>query len=234
MRFSQPTDFGLTDVQGDQATLLRGREESIDLTCSSEAPQCDASSRPAPTNMDHTNGPSVPDLDSIGSIREAEEVVAATNISADYHGSTIDRIRLHHQSDTNDVRPPSNNHWDYRTSALLRLPQSLGTRVYSLFDIKLTVRFVVVIFSHLLGIAATFSVTIAANRPGDALPSIDDDSFPITVVQVAASLLSPLLFGVISTRDTSTSVRQKIVSFYYLLFVVSVLLSFVSLLLYAI
>ncbi|KAI1461490.1 hypothetical protein F4805DRAFT_414352 [Annulohypoxylon moriforme] len=106
-------------------------------------------------------------------------------------------------------------------------------RLCSILDMRTTVRFIVVIFSHLMGVATTISVKIAPSRPGDALSSVDDDGYPIMVAQVAASMLSPLLFGIVSTRESSTPLRQKMTSFYYLLLVLGVLMSLMSLLLYS-
>ncbi|KAI2469970.1 hypothetical protein F4781DRAFT_392437 [Annulohypoxylon bovei var. microspora] len=84
-----------------------------------------------------------------------------------------------------------------------------------------------------MGVATTFSVRIAPERPEDALSSLGDDGFPIMIAQVAASMLSPLLFATVSSKEASTPLRQKISSFYYLLLVLGVLMSFVSLLLYS-
>ncbi|KAI0888816.1 uncharacterized protein GGS22DRAFT_152418 [Annulohypoxylon maeteangense] len=84
-----------------------------------------------------------------------------------------------------------------------------------------------------MGVATTISVDIAPNRPGDSLSSPGDDGYPIMVAQVAASMLSPLIFGIVSTKETSTPLRQKIVSFYYFLLVIGVIMSFISLLLYS-
>ncbi|XXG99304.1 hypothetical protein Hte_005641 [Hypoxylon texense] len=53
------------------------------------------------------------------------------------------------------------------------------------------------------------------------------------VAQLAGSLLSPLLFGVVSITNTSTPFRQQVTSFYYLLLALGVLTSVVSLLLYS-
>ncbi|OTA58459.1 hypothetical protein K449DRAFT_467431 [Hypoxylon sp. EC38] len=110
---------------------------------------------------------------------------------------------------------------------------SSWARLYSSLDIRATVRFIVAIFSYLMGIATTFSVSIAPKRPDDALPSLTSDSYPTMVAQIIASLLSPLLFSIVSIRDHSTPIRQKIFSFYYFLLVVGVAMSLASLLLYS-
>ncbi|KAI1473809.1 hypothetical protein F4774DRAFT_402962 [Daldinia eschscholtzii] len=109
----------------------------------------------------------------------------------------------------------------------------LWSRLYSMSDIRTIVRFIVVIFSHLMGVWTALSVSVMPGRSEDALPSTNDDSYPIMVAQVAASMLSPLLFTVVSTKEDPTPLRQKITSFYYVLLVVGVVMSLVSLLLYS-
>ncbi|KAI1379352.1 hypothetical protein F4677DRAFT_442327 [Hypoxylon crocopeplum] len=110
---------------------------------------------------------------------------------------------------------------------------TLWARMRSTLDTRIIVRFTVVLFSYLLGIATPLSASIAPARLDDSLPSVNDDGYPIIVAQVAASLLSPLLFSAVSTRERSTPLRQKVLSFYYLLLMIGVLMSFVSLLLYS-
>ncbi|OTB19806.1 hypothetical protein K445DRAFT_313578 [Daldinia sp. EC12] len=109
----------------------------------------------------------------------------------------------------------------------------IWSHLYSISDVRVIVRFIVVIFSFLMGIWTTVSVSIMPRRSEDALPSLNDDSHPVMVAQVVASMLSPLLFTVVSTKEDPTPLRQRITSFYYVLLVFGVLMSFVSLLLYS-
>ncbi|KAI1409331.1 hypothetical protein F5Y13DRAFT_203506 [Hypoxylon sp. FL1857] len=120
--------------------------------------------------------------------------------------------------------------------SIIRLNQAIKfswVRLSSSLDSRTAIRFAVAIFCYLMGITTTLSVSIAPNRPADALPSLVDDGYPIMVAQVIASLLSPLLFSIVSTKEHFIPIRQKILSFYYILLIVGVLMSFASLLLYS-
>ncbi|KAI0387554.1 hypothetical protein F5Y04DRAFT_240489 [Hypomontagnella monticulosa] len=167
--------------------------------------------------------------------QQSEETPIPISIAAGSHTPSIDRIQSY-QPNTRDATPsPTQLHLLY-TSYIVYILQgmkSLWVHVYSSLDIKITIRFIVVIFSHFMGIATAYSVGLAPSRAEDALSSTNDDGFPLMVAQVAASLLSPLLFAIISTRENSIPLRQKIISFYYILLVVGVFISFVSLLLYS-
>lgn len=157
------------------------------------------------------------------STRESEVPPASSMMATNPHGLSI-------HSGTPDESPLPIQPWIVRTWQ--RISSSL-VHIYSSMDLKILVRFTVVIFSYTMGIATTYSVSLAPRRADDALPSINDDGFPMMIAQVAASLLSPLLFTIISANDNSTPLRQKIISLYYILLVLGVLMSFVSLLLYS-
>ncbi|KAI1798751.1 hypothetical protein F4811DRAFT_569257 [Daldinia bambusicola] len=161
---------------------------------------------------------------------ESRQESVVTSVTA---GSPEPDLHQAHRpsSDTNDrLTPPT---YTRVMTYLTRTISFLCSHIYSVSDRKTIVRFAVVIFSFLMGMWTTISVSIMPGRPEDALPSVNDDSYPIMLAQVAASMLSPLLFTVVSTKEGSTSVRRKIASFYYILLVVGVLMSLVSLLLYS-
>ncbi|KAI1775309.1 hypothetical protein F4818DRAFT_416242 [Hypoxylon cercidicola] len=105
--------------------------------------------------------------------------------------------------------------------------------VGSFLDLKTTIRFIVIVFNYFLGFVTAYSVYGTVNRSDEALPSPRSDTYPVMVAQVAGSLLSPLLFGVVSIKDTSTPLRQKWTSFYFFLLALGVLMSMVSLMLYS-
>ncbi|KAI1651416.1 uncharacterized protein F4817DRAFT_324468 [Daldinia loculata] len=167
---------------------------------------------------------------SIGSRSESHEALATVSAVSSSSGAIIHQSH-HHLSDTNNESASPTFKW-----AITPLPRAISyfwSYLYSISDIRAIVRFVVVIFSHLMGIWTALSVSITPGRLDDALPSLNDDSYPIMVAQVAASMLSPLLFTVVSTKEDTATLRQKLTSFYYVLLVVGVLMSLVSLLLYS-
>ncbi|KAI1089586.1 hypothetical protein F5B19DRAFT_495297 [Rostrohypoxylon terebratum] len=171
-------------------------------------------------------------------LHESQETRAATRIAANSGGSGGAITQPAH--DLSGIIEVSNSvirKWfSYlapRSNLCRRWLVASLSHLRSSMDTKATIRFTVVVFSHLMGVATTFSVDIAPGRPTEALSSLGDDGYPIMVAQVAASLLSPLLFSIVSTKDRSTPLWQKIVSFYYLLLVAGVVMSLVSLLLYS-
>ncbi|XDG09643.1 hypothetical protein ABKA04_009258 [Annulohypoxylon sp. FPYF3050] len=175
-----------------------------------------------------------PDGDMANSLHESQETRAATRIATN-SGDTITQP-LHNPSEIIEVSNSIVRKWLSYLAPNLHLCRkvvALISRLRSSLDTRATIRFTVVVFSHLMGVATTFSVNIAPGRPTDALSSLDDDGYPIMVAQVAASMLSPLLFSIVSTKDRSTPLREKVVSFYYLLLVAGVVMSLVSLLLYS-
>ncbi|KAI0899588.1 hypothetical protein F4806DRAFT_258137 [Annulohypoxylon nitens] len=143
-------------------------------------------------------------------------------------------IQAYHSTGTNE--PPSlTMRWKLYLTLALHLYgtiTSLLARTSSALDMKSTIRFINVVFAYLMGIATTLSA-LAPSRSSDALPSVGDDGYPVMIAQVVASMLSPLLFSIVSTKEISVPLRQKIASFYYLLLVASVFMSIVSLLLYS-
>lgn len=154
------------------------------------------------------------------SSRTHDEPSMTTNVVGHFHGTAT------HQR--NDLR--SNGDIDL---ALSRCHRGSLKNVRSLLDLKTTIRFIVIIFGYFLGFAAAYSVYVPANRSSEALSSPKSDTYPVMVAQVAGSLMSPLLFGVVSVRESSTPLRQKVISFHCLLLALGVLLSVVSLLLYS-
>ncbi|KAI1470860.1 uncharacterized protein F4812DRAFT_419252 [Daldinia caldariorum] len=176
-------------------------------------------------NQTHeTDGPT------INSQESRQELVPITSVAAS--PSEPDLHQVHRpSSDTNDgLTPPT-----YKR-VVVYLTDTIAfvlSHLCSMSDGRTIVRFAVVIFSFLMGIWTTLSVSIMPRRPEDALPSLNDDSHPIMVAQVAASMLSPLLFTVVSTKKDPTPVRRKITSFYYLLLALGVLMSLASLLFYS-
>ncbi|KAI0840806.1 hypothetical protein F5Y06DRAFT_230892 [Hypoxylon sp. FL0890] len=149
--------------------------------------------------------------------------------------STIPQDRFHPPI-TVDGSSLSTQRGMFHLLSMTRLREAMVSswvRLSASLDGRTVVRFTVAMFSYLMGVATTFSVNIAPKRPADALPSLDDDGYPIMVVQVIASLVSPLLFGIVSAKERITPIRQKMSSFYYLLLVIGVLMSLASLLLYS-
>lgn len=164
--------------------------------------------------------PSAQGLRSTQMFHEPEEASVDTNAVGCFHGPTTHQEHGHRQN----VDPDSN------PSRRQRVPLK---RMCSRLDWKTTIRFTVVGFSYSLGFATAYSVYVAANRSDEALPSLRSDIYPVMVAQVAGSLLSPLLFGVVSIRNGSIPLRQQMTSFYYILLALGVLMSVVSLLLYS-
>ncbi|KAI1083654.1 hypothetical protein F5B20DRAFT_577334 [Whalleya microplaca] len=145
------------------------------------------------------------------------------------------RRRPHHSSNDNDEQPVAGRNLCFCGAGLLQqfqIRRSLWATSCSMMDTKMTVRFLVVIFNFFLGVAVIFSFKVAPARPDTALPSLDDDSYPIMVAQVAGSLLSPLLFSIVSVKGGLPPLRQRLGSCYFLLLVLGVLMSAVTLLLY--
>lgn len=163
---------------------------------------------------------------------EFQEAFAALEPVPIADGTT--RAQTHHSTDTNEPSSPTMIRKLYLTPImhLYKTIISSLVHIYSVLDMRLTVRLIVAIFCYLMGIATTFSA-LAPSRPSDALPSVGDDGYSVMIAQVVASMLSPLLFSIVSTRETSIPLRQRIASFYYLLLVASVFMSIVSLLLYS-
>ncbi|KAI1386246.1 uncharacterized protein F4822DRAFT_310280 [Hypoxylon trugodes] len=77
------------------------------------------------------------------------------------------------------------------------------------------IRFAVIIFCYLMGIA-TLSVVVAPKRPNDALPAIQGDAYPITVAQVAVSMFT-VFFDIVPTKENSASLRRKMASCHLIL-----------------
>ncbi|OTA97356.1 hypothetical protein M434DRAFT_392067 [Hypoxylon sp. CO27-5] len=176
--------------------------------------------------------PTVLESNPAGSIHGADD---GTNGVIEPNESIISPAH-YHPPDTMEMPALPTQRWMCCFVSMAPLRQAVVSswvRLYSSLDIRATVRFIVAIFSYLMGIATTFSVSIAPERPDDALPSLTSDSYPTMVAQVVASLLSPLLFSLVSIRDHSTPIRQKLFSFYYFLLVVGVAMSLASLLLYS-
>ncbi|KAI1450130.1 hypothetical protein F5Y02DRAFT_103544 [Annulohypoxylon stygium] len=159
--------------------------------------------------------------DTIG-LYESQDVQPVIETIDASNGTTGTRAR--HSTNTDESPSSLMGQSVLPTLAMIihRTMSSLVHRCWTL-DIRSTIRFVVVLFSYLMGVATVFSVKIAPDRPRGALSSIGDDGYPMMVAQVAASMLSPLLFGIVSTRETSVPLRQKIATVYYLLLVASVL-----------
>ncbi|KAI1400797.1 hypothetical protein F4819DRAFT_460441 [Hypoxylon fuscum] len=132
--------------------------------------------------------------------------------------------------------PPHQTHHRPNTDdgpTLLDQGRVLLRRLYSSLDTKMTIRFTVIAFSYSLGLATMYSGYVAPDRPVGAVSSSRDDSYPIMVAQFAGSLLSPALFAIVSIRESSTTLWQKVTSLYYILLVAGVLMSLISLLLYS-
>lgn len=198
-------------------------------------PELDNSAISDSTLSRQPNESTATSLGSIGSRHEPEEAPVHTTIGASSQTSSMDQVQ-DTQLDTHYTATLPAQLWlscVFPIMYVFRGMKSSWAHIHSLLDVKTAVRFVVVIFSYIMGIATAYSVGIAPGRPDNALPSIDDDGFPLMIAQVAASLLSPLIFTIISTSETSTPLRQRVISFYYGLLVVGVLMSFVSLLLYS-
>ncbi|KAI1142193.1 hypothetical protein F5Y05DRAFT_217220 [Hypoxylon sp. FL0543] len=167
--------------------------------------------------------------------RNFHEAGNAPDGGVEPRGSTITQAHRHPPDSVDSSPSPTQTRMTHLVY-MERLREGLTSswaHLSLLFDSRTAVRFVVAIFSYLMGIATTLSVNIAPQRPADALPSLNDDGYPIMIAQIIASLVSPLLFSIVSTRERFIPIRQKMFSFYYLLLVIGVLMSLASLLLYS-
>ncbi|KAI0014224.1 hypothetical protein F4779DRAFT_632590 [Xylariaceae sp. FL0662B] len=168
----------------------------------------------------------------VNSVGGVSELPMATGTVTDDRPSDEQPHNSPNDNDGQPIAGQRSSRYNITTTNLPRTLKALWGTLRSTSDKRMIVRFLVVIFNLLAGIAVIYSTKVAPARSDITLPSPEDDSYPIMVAQVAGSLLSPLLFAVVSAKDSSSPLRRKLMACYFLLLVLGVIMSVVTLLVY--